>query len=166
MEESANRQQTLGSRAENGPVRRSLGGLHRDRLSDRARPAGLVDLNELHHGVHPWAVAPFHRSPVKTDDDLGRSCPEHGSTNLDDFTDRNRLKATKIDHPLEHQIRRIANGSIGRRIGSFKSQRNETARIESAMMIGVSGQDQTMRKSLRGRRFQCSELSGSDKVGT
>ena len=72
----------------------------------------FIDLDELHQAIHPGPGVVGEGSPSESDDDMGPSPIDLSTPDLDDLADRDRLEASKVEHPLEDEVRRLAHGPI------------------------------------------------------
>ena len=112
------------------------------------------------------------------DDRPGRGVPYRATTtcagavdlaapDLDHPADPDRLVAAQVEDPLQDQVGVQARGAIGRGIGRLERHREQDARVERAVMIGIARQDEAMGQDfVAGRHPHAHRARMVERLGT
>lgn len=117
-------------------------------LGQGLRPTFEVHVHELHHAVHPRRSLVAERWPPEGHDDLRAAAMNLAAPDLNDPADRDGYVTAKVEDALEDEVGVEARGAVGRRISGLQGERQKRSCVESAVMIGVAGQDESVRHRL------------------
>ena len=85
--------------------------------------ARRIDLDKLHHTIHPGSVRIIAEGwTPKADNDVGACALDFATANLDHSSDRDRLIAADIQNSFENQVGIQAGGAKRRRVTRLEGQ--------------------------------------------
>ncbi len=107
-----------------------------------------VDVDELHDPIHPGRRLAIQRGAPEGHDDLRGAAVDLTASDLDDAADGHGDVAAQVEDSFQDEIGIKAGGVVSRGISGLQGQREQGAGVERPVMVGVAGQDESVRERL------------------